>query len=844
MLIGNADPQSVTRESPEPVHWLANDVLIAGMSLRQELYASVAATARVYGLWRPYEPQWRSVELGAMDQQLRYQKDEHRHVARTRPGELNALHGEIDSYPVHAALIEISTMGANASWVKFLALFAWPHIAPKVLSHEVVAPAMHHIKRLGQFLRDCTAGKVSTEVLERAWLAWASLDDTPPVPRGVDPAAWKAIEAHVHAYRTTRLRRPIDHGSSPQIGIERSWPFETEIDASRMADPDNEALAPEDADALKRATVDSGSEHGEADPLLRVFRNIHEGERAYQHLRLAWGSLSPNEVGMLRSAFHGLGAEAQLAVALPICLAIAPEALPHLAVHATLDKAFQAAADGQWHLAILDSRSVVAVHGVQVAEHAFRRRDGMQGLLPSAHVSVVGLPMFVADLLVQELAGRTGYLLRFYPEIASRAREAAEALRQATGARLTFGRLQEVLATKLLETTQDECLAARALPSSRILVGSGIYYSAYPATRLHREHARALESALGWNVPPPTAELTQALAHAQVGSELVIAPKALHAALAALFERTQQHVRLGRYSPERLVEAHNAIVMYTLAVLYLATGHRATNEPFPRPMDFVAEAVLLCDKRQFGANEQRAFPLAREARIQFERYLSSIDAIAGYLDSDAPNIAAQLRSLLEAKDGHPSCALFSTLSYSDEEYALRPFARKDWKRLWPEWIWPENGTRHFVMQFLNQARMSREFISYGFGHAEPGQTAFNRQSAIAPQDFFNAIGPVIDRLLASLDVKPCDPIKAYRTTDRKTPALHVTTPMFGDSDPGRNRKRPLTRAEKDLVRRLLRDFSGESFRLRTLVTNHCNADPVLTKRLMQLIARCAARRAA
>ena len=844
MHAANTDPASKARGTPEPVHWLANEVLIAGMSLRQELYASVAQIAGVYQVWRPKERQWRSVELGAKDQQLRLREDEHRHVSRSRPQEQNALYGDIDQYPIHAALIEISTMGKNASWVALLALLAWPHIAPKVLGHVVVTPALQHVKRLGQFLRECTSGKVSAEVLDRVWHAWSGLDESPSLPRGLDPAIWRAIEAHVTSYRNTVVTRRVSIEAPLAIDIVRLLPFDIEIDVNRMADPDNIALSPEDADALRRAVDDSGDDDDETDPLERVFRNLYEGERAYQHLPLAWDRLSPGEVASLQRAFHRLAPEAQLALALPVCLAIPPEEIPHLALHPTMEEAHEASKDGHWHLAILDGRSIVAVHGVQIADHSYRRHAQMPGLLPTARASAVGLPLFVSELLLQKSAGQAGYLLRFFPDIAVHAREAAEMLRLATGARLTFGRLQEIIGTELLRNTQDECLVARALPSSRILIGSGIYYSAYPAIRLYRAHASAVESALGWYIPPPSTELKKALMHAQVGSELVIDPQALRSALTALFERTRQQVRLGRFSPERLVTAYNAVVMYTLAVLCLTTGHRATNEPFPRPTDFDIDVVLLCDKRQFDMNEQRALPLATEARLQFEHFLSSTAAVAGYLDKDAPSIAAQLRSLVVAGEGYPSCALFSILSYSNGKYALRPFAKKDWKALWPEWLWPENGTRHFVMQYLNQSRMSRELISYGFGHAEPGQTAFNRQSAISPQDFFDAIGPVIERHCGWLGVKACDPIKGYRSADRLTPAMHVATPMFGDSDPGRNRKRPLTKLEKGLVRRLLRDFSGESFRLRELVSHHCNGDPVLGKRLMRLITRCAARRAA
>ena len=95
MHAANTDPASKARGTPEPVHWLANEVLIAGMSLRQELYASVAQIAGVYQVWRPKERQWRSVELGAKDQQLRLREDEHRHVSRSRPQEQNALYGDI-----------------------------------------------------------------------------------------------------------------------------------------------------------------------------------------------------------------------------------------------------------------------------------------------------------------------------------------------------------------------------------------------------------------------------------------------------------------------------------------------------------------------------------------------------------------------------------------------------------------------------------------------------------------------------------------------------------------------------------------------------------------------------
>lgn len=833
-----ADTSSRTAEnSPSPVHWISNQVLIGGLPLKQELYAAVAATARAYQVWRPDERQWRSVEAGAEDQQLRLIEDEHRHVARSRPLELNALHGNIDSHPVHAALIEVSTMGRNSNWTNLLALFAWPHIAPKVLGANLTVPSQHHIKRLGQLLRDCSAGKVSDQILEDVWREWSNLDGSTRESRHVDAALSRAIEAHVHAYRSAELPIASRRDALQLLELSPDLPFEVEIDAVRMLEPESLALAPEDADALVRIVDDRGNH--DDDPLQRMFRNIFEGERAFQHLPLAWNRASPADVNALRKAIPALPPDAQLAMALVTCLAITPEMIPQLELHQTLQDALEHAGDGRWHLAVVNDRSIVAVHGVQIAAHSWRRGTQTPGLLPSSHVNVLGLPQVASERILEASGAQRGHLLRFFPEIADTARGAGESLRAKTGARLTFGRIREIVASELFRLNHDECLVARAMPTSHVLVGSGIYYSAYPAIRLYREHARAVESALGWYMPPPSPELERLLEHARVGSELVIDPAALRAALSALYDRTQRAVRMGRVTPERLIAAHNAIMFFTLAVLALTTAHRAINEPFPLLSDFLPDQVLLCDKRQFGSNEQRVVPLAAAARVQLERYLTSLGAIAGYLDKTAPGIAAQLQSLIQPGDQYPSAALFSVLSYSGGTFALRPFRREDWKEFWPEWIWPENGGRHFLMQFLNQSHVERELISYEFGHAELGQTAFNRQSGVCLQQFLDSLSPHVDRLAAWVGINPCDAVKGYRSVDPATKPVYVPVPLYGDRLPDRNRGRALSAREKRLIRQLLGDFPGESVRLSAHVSRYCHGDPIVSARIMQLLKRSA-----
>src|SRR5690606_32965731 len=125
-----------------------------------------------------------------------------------------------------------------------------------------------------------------------------------------------------------------------------------------MAEQEAEALAPEDADARRFATQDHSTEDDGSDPLSRVFRNVFEGERAFQHLPLSWDHASPREVTALKNACKDLGAQELIGVALCACLSLPPESLPRLLIHATFDLAVSASADGNWHLCVTSTGAV------------------------------------------------------------------------------------------------------------------------------------------------------------------------------------------------------------------------------------------------------------------------------------------------------------------------------------------------------------------------------------------------------------------------------------------------------------------------------------------------------
>lgn len=801
------------------IHWIDPTVLIPALPLGQECYAAIGLVAGLYMQWRPLEPQWESVLLGAETQRISLRALEHRHSSIARPEELNALYGHFDTFPVHCAMVGVSFMRNSLGWSGFAAIFLWPWIAPQVLGHRVNRPHDRSVKRLGQLLRDAVDGTVSAAQIEAAWAAWSSLSHSAPdkVPGIHDTGGlWRAIADHVQAYRDTDtspfgeylgVPRSAD-GSLPKI-------IEKAIDEERMADPESEGLSPEDANAVIYQVGDGGDDEDGSTPLLRYFRNIHAGERANQHLPLAWSRLTPPERAVLIQSIPAFGQAAQCGLALCISLALSPEQASALRIHPTYEAAAAATlTDGQWHLAVTSPSSVIGVHAVQLAALAYRRGQNCEGMLQSTDVGVVGLPDFASEFLLLAAGGLDGHLLRFVPQLARETRQAVQDLRDKTATRVTFGRIREILADDLFLTSQDECLVARTLPSSSTLSGSGIYYSAYPAVRLFQGHQSSAFQTMGWNIPQLADEVLLKLEHRHVGSELVIDPEALVVAVDSLRDRAAAKTRLGRFDLQALADAFNLHGMYTLACLSLMTSHRPTHEPFPRPSDVQPSEglALVVDKRHFGSAEQRLVPLTFTASAQFESYLASIAATADYMDGSHPAIAGQLRSLLSDVPGHPSACLFSILELAEGKLALRPFERQDWNTLWPEWRWPLNGNRHFLMQSLNRLGLCRELANYLFGHAEPGQTAFNRHSTIAPDEYVRLTLPYLTAIEKSLGLQTIAPIKGYRHSGAlRIPPTMLPIALYGDSSPQRNRRRRLSTDERKFMRGILAELQdGET----------------------------------
>lgn len=452
-------PDPPSPAAPDPIHWIDPIALVPALPLAQEIYACLAAVAAVYVRWRPNEPQWQSVIWGAADQRKRLLVDEHRYSSTARPEDLNALYGHFESHPVHCAAIGISFVGENRAWVSLAALLLWPYVTPRVLGYQVAIPAPHHVRRLGQLLRDVVAGNVSKEILDLVWAAWSKLDGKapPPIVRTHDKSGllWNAIAAHIDVYRSTRILASADDNAEPAGETEELIrpAVELVIDQERMADPECEGLSPEDANARSFRIASQGPEDDGTDPLARFFGNFHAEERSNQHLALAWNRLAPPERTLLREGLAGLDSQAQCGTALSILLSISPEQAASLELHGNFETAANAAvADGKWHLGPTDNGSIVAVHGVQRAPSAYRRGGSKPGWLESANFSVVGLPAFVTDALAAPSQGATGHVLRFLPEIAQATRTGMEALRRKSSARLTFGRVRELLADELFSS--------------------------------------------------------------------------------------------------------------------------------------------------------------------------------------------------------------------------------------------------------------------------------------------------------------------------------------------------------------------------------------------------------
>ncbi len=763
-----------------------------------------------------HEMEWASVSAVAHRELAKRAQARGAHSSIAKPSDGHGMWGDFSHYPLFSALAAGARLPDDPIWPQFAALILWPSLGPAVLRLTPVEPVSQAAAlTLATWLRQA----VERPQLLSDMRTLIGEDPTPSELAGINPnfkqarqrVIWQAIRTHLEHYLvsqpTTALAHDKGDSDDRQTAGADYGSVLKEIDPSFLEDSQNEGLAPEDAGAVSYKSVEGNIEDPLTNIITRHKSRVIGSARDFNHLPLHWDHLTSHERAVLR---HELAVRytiddqrvGTIGLSLSALTALRPGAVARLPVYATVERALEALAQNGSSLAWL-AEQLLFLQTVPARECSYQRPADARLQAPHCNYNALLLPSLLCSELVDRGARTVSHLFACLPDLALQTRRVAADIRERGAPRLQLGRIQKSVADVIYEHSGDECLAAVTLPGAAVPVGAGIYYSSQPAERVLEAHRRAAFEVVPWPIAASSDAIRKLLSGNHIGSQLIILPSDAAQAVRSLGERAKSASRLGRRTLEAVVDALNLQTAYTIAVLLLTTVHRPTVDPFPLPtdIDVATGNALICDKRGKQPSWQRIVPVSAVVAQQVAAHRVSVASVARYFDVMEPLVAAQLKSLADSDAGFPSTAAYPLLEIRDGRVTLQPFAPSDIKRLWPEWVWPLNGNRHLLMQFLCGRGVRRETLNYMFGHAELGQVPFGSDSSITPLQFSANVLPHLEAAALAFGINVLPSLRAYEVRVAVTQPAFAAAPSFGDHSASRN-ERHLTRAQRDTCMRI------------------------------------------
>jgi len=308
---------------------------------------------------------------------------------------------------------------------------------------------------------------------------------------------------------------------------------------------------------------------------------------------------------------------------------------------------------------------------------------------------------------------------------------------------LTRGRVHRYKADWLRRAGADEAVIGfltAVSPGNR----AQMHYSCVEKADLVGWHARYLEEGLGLPAKDPTRPT------GAYGSRLRIP----HEFLAAIFADARKDVAAkrppGPGSTRQVRDAHNAFALYTLMVLYLATGHRPVSHPFEFRSDFDLEAGLLwlSDKDGRGARGTRMLPLAPRAVAQAEAWITHLERLARRLYLTDSNQTAQVRAALLTEDTGRG-PFFLIFDEAGKLAPLRPALQETaFASVLPTAL---NWTRHILRSALMDTGRPAALDAF-LGHGHMGEEPFVAGSSLGLSDLW-PVADAIEALFDSMKIK-------------------------------------------------------------------------------------------
>lgn len=418
--------------------------------------------------------------------------------------------------------------------------------------------------------------------------------------------------------------------------------------------------------------------------------------------------------------------------------------------------------------------------------------------------------------------------------------------RRNPGLRATPARVRDALYFRLVAESADPVAAAFTLGLTRMPVGSGRYYASFRPDTLQRLYRNTLQRALPAFSPLMSAEVIAV--DPAVGSRLRPAPGVVEALADRLGDALLRRLPAAG-TAESLANAHNAMVLYTLGLLFYATGLRAVTDPFESAALMLSDlgVGVVADKVHQRSREGRPIHLCATAIGQLEAYLAHLKALAGRFARHDAALAQRIAATATASEG--ALFLFFFLDRTGERWQPVRIAVR---RLREElaafgWVLPLNTQRHVLASALRTPGVQAEHVAAQLGHAQFGDHALGPYSVLGPghlQPLLEETDALLERLgwsvragvsphrsrpgqtSSGVDALVCIPGHAIRAARREGPDL---------------RRRRLL----DLAAQVVPDGTWSGPRVRELAARIAalNLDPGEISRLEQVAARWLGRRA-
>lgn len=278
-----------------------------------------------------------------------------------------------------------------------------------------------------------------------------------------------------------------------------------------------------------------------------------------------------------------------------------------------------------------------------------------------------------------------------------------------------------------------------------------MHYTAAHRADLQDWHARYLGEALGLTVtrPEPGSPETSGA----YGSGIRLDDDILR----ALFDEQRRRLRDLRTGPvaplSRIAAAHNAFALYTLMLLYLATGHRPVSHPFELLSDIDLETGLVWIADKATGPGSRAALLPPVARAQVAAFRTHLLRLAEMLALPTPGLVTQRVRPAAVTAGPAGRTLFFFLGARGELREMTLQAQlAELADVFPIQL---NWTRHTLRSRLLADRAAPQSIDALLGHSHLGEEPFASGSGFSMGDL-RVLSLRIEAALQDWGVTPCE----------------------------------------------------------------------------------------